>query len=621
MQQALAAPEFADLAARRRAQLAAATELRARRQAVAAWQAAAAEAARASAPNTRGSNGSGTNSRRGSTCWSLPARRRRQAGGRAERHDHARARAGLAAFRAHLAAGEPCPLCGSAEHPQPAEASPSELAAAAAAVAESERELDAAHDAVRTREAQRRANAQQLAAAGIAAAKAAQHEVVRRQAAGARLGAEAASSPELAARELAAAEADHAATEAALAADGERAEQLSEQREALRAAERDAARGRAEAEQQLRERQDAEAAVRVHATALEPAFEGVADWPRRVADLGAEPLAALAAVEARRAAAAARHPELAAAAERAFGAEVSAIASHAAAVQVAEQAMAAARVRATDVAEAARLGADAIECEGIELRELEVAVERARAALQECARLRREHEAVARPMIEEEDAKGALADARAASDEFGRRLADARANLTLDDRVRLARAEIAPRLLRAEADYAIWAALDDLIGHSDGKTFAVFAQALTLDLLLVEANRRLQELAPRYRLQRNGGRDMDFAVLDLDLGGAVRSLQTLSGGETFLVSLALALALATLAAPRTRVETLFLDEGFGTLDAHNLEIALGALDSLQAAGCQIGIISHVDGIAERIGATVHVVPEGAGRSRVEVRTG
>ena len=163
---------------------------------------------------------------------------------------------------------------------------------------------------------------------------------------------------------------------------------------------------------------------------------------------------------------------------------------------------------------------------------------------------------------------------------------------------------------------AVWQALDGLIGSSTGDQFAVFAQALTLDLLLLEANRRLAELARRYRLQKNPEAALDFVVVDLDLGGSRRSLQTLSGGETFLVSLALALALATLAAPKSRVETLFLDEGFGTLDAASLEVALGALDSLQATGCQVGVISHVDGIAERIGAQVVVQPEGGGQSRV-----
>ena len=101
----------------------------------------------------------------------------------------------------------------------------------------------------------------------------------------------------------------------------------------------------------------------------------------------------------------------------------------------------------------------------------------------------------------------------------------------------------------------MWLQLDELIGSSTGDSFAVFAQELTLDLLLLEANRRLAELARRYRLQRNRGGELDFVVVDLDLGGQRRSLMTLSGGETFLVSLALALALATLAAPRSRVET------------------------------------------------------------------
>ena len=99
------------------------------------------------------------------------------------------------------------------------------------------------------------------------------------------------------------------------------------------------------------------------------------------------------------------------------------------------------------------------------------------------------------------------------------------------------------------------------------------------------------------------------------------TIPTAEAAQKMIPGSALAWALATLAAPRSRVETLFLDEGFGTLDAHHLEIALGALDSLQAKGCQVGIISHVDGIAERIGVVVDVVPEGGGQSRVRIRTG
>ncbi|MFY9345839.1 MAG: SbcC/MukB-like Walker B domain-containing protein, partial [Planctomycetota bacterium] len=254
--------------------------------------------------------------------------------------------------------------------------------------------------------------------------------------------------------------------------------------------------------------------------------------------------------------------------------------------------------------------------EELALRGLEVAVARARAILQERAEQRRLHESREAPSLDAAEAQHALDDARRSADVVEQKLVDAGSQLGMDDLIRKQRAELAPRLAAAQAACATWQALDELIGSSTGDAFAVFAQELTLDLLLLEANRRLAELARRYQLRKNPGGALDFVVVDLDLGGTARSLMTLSGGETFLVSLALALALATLAAPRSRVETLFLDEGFGTLDAASLEVALGALDSLQATGCQVGVISHVDGLGERIGAQVVVQPEGGGRSRV-----
>ncbi|MCA8964774.1 MAG: nuclease SbcCD subunit C, partial [Planctomycetes bacterium] len=268
---------------------------------------------------------------------------------------------------------------------------------------------------------------------------------------------------------------------------------------------------------------------------------------------------------------------------------------------------------------ALHLGAEGLRAEAERLQGLAGAENSARAVLQQCTEQRREHERGGRPTIVEDDAAAALEDARAARQGLLDALQELQGLLTADDLQRRHRAALQPQLDALEAELRTWVALDDLIGSSDGSAFAVFAQSLTLDFLLVEANRRLEELARRYRLQKSTTGELDFVVIDLDLGGARRSLQTLSGGETFLVSLSLALALATLAAPRTRVETLFLDEGFGTLDAQSLEAALGALDSLQATGCQVGIISHVDGIAERIGAVVEVQPEGGGRSRVVVR--
>ncbi len=112
--------------------------------------------------------------------------------------------------------------------------------------------------------------------------------------------------------------------------------------------------------------------------------------------------------------------------------------------------------------------------------------------------------------------------------------------------------------------------------------------------------------------------DLDLQVVDGDMGDEVRGVSSLSGGESFLVSLALALGLASLSSETTQVETLFIDEGFGTLDPDTLEMALATLDALQATGRQVGIISHVSGLAERIGAQVRVVKQGAGRSRLVV---
>ena len=113
--------------------------------------------------------------------------------------------------------------------------------------------------------------------------------------------------------------------------------------------------------------------------------------------------------------------------------------------------------------------------------------------------------------------------------------------------------------------------------------------------------------------------ELGIGLVDRDQGDEVRTVHSLSGGESFLVSLALALALSNVSSQQTQVESLFIDEGFGTLDPATLEVALAALDSLQAAGRQVGLISHVTGLAERFGVHVQVTPEGGGRSRVVVK--
>jgi len=109
---------------------------------------------------------------------------------------------------------------------------------------------------------------------------------------------------------------------------------------------------------------------------------------------------------------------------------------------------------------------------------------------------------------------------------------------------------------------------------------------------------------------------MELQVIDGDMADEVRGTNSLSGGETFLVSLALALALSSLASREVRIDTLFIDEGFGSLDPQTLDVAIAALESLQATGRQVGIISHVRALSEKIGTQVRVQRMGAGKSRL-----
>lgn len=160
--------------------------------------------------------------------------------------------------------------------------------------------------------------------------------------------------------------------------------------------------------------------------------------------------------------------------------------------------------------------------------------------------------------------------------------------------------------------------LHHLIGSSDGQKFRKFAQGLTLDHLIYLANKRLNHFYGRYCLERRTSDSLNFSVLDTWQGDYKRDVSTLSGGESFLVSLALALALSDLVSNRTRIDSLFLDEGFGTLDAETLDFALDALDSLNATGKTIGIISHIEAIRERLPVQLKVhMNSGLGISQLD----
>tara|TARA_R110001583_G_scaffold46973_6_gene147141 strand:- start:324 stop:4010 length:3687 start_codon:yes stop_codon:yes gene_type:complete len=157
---------------------------------------------------------------------------------------------------------------------------------------------------------------------------------------------------------------------------------------------------------------------------------------------------------------------------------------------------------------------------------------------------------------------------------------------------------------KENAEY--WQLLNTMIGAADGNKYREFVQGLTLDNLVQLANQEMSNLHQRYQLKRNQEDKLALQVVDLWQANTVRDVKTLSGGESFLVSLGLALALSNLVSHKTQIESLFLDEGFGTLDANTLEVALEALERLNATGKLIGVISHVDALKERINHQIHV---------------
>ncbi len=167
-------------------------------------------------------------------------------------------------------------------------------------------------------------------------------------------------------------------------------------------------------------------------------------------------------------------------------------------------------------------------------------------------------------------------------------------------------------------EYSLWWRLKQVIGSARGDSFRRFAQGLTLDFLIRLANGHLKRFSGRYRLQRQQGDDLALEICDTWQADTVRPVATLSGGETFLVSLSLALGLSELAGRKTRIDSLFLDEGFGTLDAETLETVLAALDTLQSGGKLIGVISHVEVLKERIPVQIQISRRGAGSSTLFV---
>jgi len=190
--------------------------------------------------------------------------------------------------------------------------------------------------------------------------------------------------------------------------------------------------------------------------------------------------------------------------------------------------------------------------------------------------------------------------------------------LSANNQAREKQKQLVDEMATFEAYYDDITYLHSLIGSASGDKFRRFAQGLTLDNLVQLANQQLDKLHGRYQLIRKENEGLSLSVLDTWQGDVVRDTKTLSGGESFLVSLALALALSDLVSHKTSIDSLFLDEGFGTLDAETLDVALDALDNLNASGKMIGVISHIEAMKERIPTQLKVIKRnGVGLSALE----
>lgn len=185
-----------------------------------------------------------------------------------------------------------------------------------------------------------------------------------------------------------------------------------------------------------------------------------------------------------------------------------------------------------------------------------------------------------------------------------------------DDIARTSLADLDREIEVARRDSDTWAAVAHAVGSRTGDKFTRIAQSVTLGMLVERANQHLADLKPRYRLVQ--AEDLALHVVDADMGGEIRSTRSMSGGETFLVSLSLALALSRMSGQGGVPTTLFIDEGFGSLDSASLDLAIDALERLQSQGRTIGVISHVSAMKERIPVQVKVTSRGSGRSAVQI---
>ncbi len=252
------------------------------------------------------------------------------------------------------------------------------------------------------------------------------------------------------------------------------------------------------------------------------------------------------------------------------------------------------------------------------------AVEAERAAAEAAVRARQVDLDEARAAAPADTSRAALAaleaDIATRLDELSGRLGALRERRARDDEARERAAALGEELEKARGNAKLWNEVSEAIGSASGDKFRRFAQAATLEHLVSLANQSLKLLAPRYALERSADAgSLGLQIVDRDLGDERRSTRSLSGGERFLASLALALALAGLEGRNSFVDTLFIDEGFGALDSATLDVAIDALETLQGQGRRVGVISHVESLQQRIATKICVERRGGGASVVRLR--
>jgi exonuclease SbcC len=198
-------------------------------------------------------------------------------------------------------------------------------------------------------------------------------------------------------------------------------------------------------------------------------------------------------------------------------------------------------------------------------------------------------------------------------------IGDRKGRLNHDDGLRITAADLRRRAEEKATELGIWQQVEDAIGSANGDRFRTFAQSLTLDQLVELANEHLESFSRRYQLFRSPDAELSLHVVDIEMGEEHRAIRSLSGGERFLVSLSLALALSGLDGHQFSVDTLFIDEGFGALDAETLDVAITALETLHGRGRKVGVITHVAAMIESIPVQIKVDKLGAGSSKVRVQ--